>query len=262
MKTILLIIVIIIALILLVAFMVPFVGFATMIGYIIKNSLQKKTPEFLANEKIEMESKVLDLKKKLQPDRIFSIYELTNDIEYSYSKAMSNKLSGHIFSIDGSPMIAFQRIDRGIYTNSRIIASATDFKIYFEYKNNENLVFYNEQYLGKIINNTTIVDATHQPLGSFNRNHLDNENRFSIVLNGKPVALLFKNSDRKNFIENPSFRRVNDPVAFRRRRKIYRETPPTSKIVIPLNETNETEQKWIIALSVFEIIYYGFEFIS
>ena len=102
MKTILLIIVIIIALILLVAFMVPFVGFAAMIGYIIKNALQKKTPEFLANEKIEMENKVLDLKTKLQPDRIFSIYELTNDIEYSYSKAMSNKLSGHIFLEDGS----------------------------------------------------------------------------------------------------------------------------------------------------------------
>ncbi|PZO28884.1 MAG: hypothetical protein DCF13_07860 [Flavobacteriaceae bacterium] len=49
---------------------------------------------------------------------------------------MSNKLSGHIYSQNGSPIISFQIIDIGIYTNSRIIASTTDFKIYFEYKNN------------------------------------------------------------------------------------------------------------------------------
>ena len=70
-----------------------FVGFAAMIGYIIKNSLQKKTPEFLHNEKIEMENKVLDLKKELQANHLFSVDEITNDIKYSYSKAMSNKLS-------------------------------------------------------------------------------------------------------------------------------------------------------------------------
>ncbi len=60
--------------ILLVAFMLPFVGFATMIGYIIKNSLQKKTLDFLHHEKIEMEKKFFDLKKReLQTNHFFSI---------------------------------------------------------------------------------------------------------------------------------------------------------------------------------------------
>lgn len=262
MKTILLILIVIVVVILLVAFMVPFVGFAAMIGYIIKNSLQKKTPEFLHNEKIEMENKVLDLKKELQTNHLFSVDEITNDIKYSYSKAMSNKLSGHIYSKNGLPIIAFQRIDRGIYTNSRIIASATDFKIYFEYKNNENLVFFNDEYLGKIINNTTIVNATHQPLGRFNRNNINNENRFAIELNGKPIALLFKNSDRKNYIVNPRFRRVGDPVESRRHMKNYRETPPVVSLVNLTTQANEIELKWITALSVFESIYFGFDFTS
>lgn len=149
------------------------------------------------------------------------------------------KLSGHIYSQNGSPIISFQIIDIGIYTNSRIIAITTDFKIYFEYKNNENLVFYNDVYLGKIINNTTIVDDTHQSLGRFNRNNINNENRFAIELNGKP-ALLFKNSDKKN----------------------YREAPQIALLVNLITQANEIELIWVTALSIFESIYFGFEFTS
>lgn len=262
MTTILFIILIFFLIIFFIAWSIPFLGTATIIGYVIKNSLQKKTPEFLHNEKIKMEEKVNDLKEKIENWHKFTVNDITNNIQFTYIKAMSNKLWGRIYSQNNLPIIAFQRIDRGIYTNSRILASSTEFKIYFEYSNNENLVFFNDTYFGKIVNNSVILNSINVQIGKYNRNVVDSQNNYLVEFGAKQNALIFKNADRKNFITNPRFTRVNDPIEAKRSIKNYRETPQSNSLVNISNELSGEELKWIIAISVFESIYYGFEFTS
>lgn len=254
--------ILILTILFLIAFSIPFIGFATLFGYIFKKSLQKKTPEFLQKEKNGMEEKVHTMKSELVPWNDRKVDEITNDIEYSYMKGMSNKLTGYINSPDAEPIIAFQRIDRGIFTNSRIIAESTDFKIDFEYLNNENVIFYNGIYLGKTINNSEILNSLHQKIGSYQRDLVNSQNRYSIVFGSQKKAQLFRNDDRKNFINNSRYKRHWRPYKSRINIKNYRETPPINSVVSSVNSADAEEQKWIIALAVFESIYFGFEFVS
>ena len=260
MTTIIGIILIIFLIIILIAFALPFIGVASIFGYIIKNSLTKKTPQFLANEKLEMESKVNDLKKSIISWHNRLATDITNNMDFSYQKSITCKLTGTVFGIDNEPIIAFQRIDRGIYTNSRILAASTDFKIYFEYSNNEIIVFYNDTYLGKIINNSDILNDRNIKIGSLTNRH--NANSVDIVINFNKIGTININSDRKNYINNPLYTRPNAAQDFRRRMKNYRETPPTYSMVSSTNANSNEDQKWLVALTVFESIYYGFDFAS
>lgn len=262
MKTILLIIIVFFIVLFLLAFLAPFLGTGFLIGYVIKNSLQKKTPEFLQNEKLEMEAKVESLKQDLDNWKNATLFDITNDIEYSYKKAMSSRLTGHINSQNQSPIIAFQRIDRGLYINSRILACSTDFKIYYEYTNNEILVFYDDSYLGKIINNAVITNALNLQIGTCNQDSLNNPNSYCIEFGAGTVAEIVKNSDRKNFVKNPFYKRVNSPYEFERHQINFREAASPNSLIHSVETTDPKEIKWIIAIAIFECVYHGFDFTS
>lgn len=118
-----------------------FVGFIVLVLFV-THQATKKSPEFLQQEKLQMEEKVHLLKKEISNWKPDSLKNVTNGIDYSYVKSMTSKLTGHIISTDNVPIIAFQRIDRGMFTNSRILAASTDFKIYCEFKNKEKLFFF------------------------------------------------------------------------------------------------------------------------
>ncbi|MFT3687393.1 MAG: hypothetical protein QM783_21135 [Phycisphaerales bacterium] len=224
-----------------------------------KKSLEKKTPAFLQNEKMEMEENVRELKKDIEDWKNFTVNDITNDFDYSYSRVISNKLKGRIFSQNGTPIIAFQRIDRGIRTNSRILASSTEFKIYFEYTHNRNLVFYDDIYLGKIINDSVLFNSSDIKIGSYDRYASGDPYRYSIEFDSKKVAAVNKNTDRKNFVNNP-FYKHNTRNRFRRQRKIFRETPPTYPLIDANGELDGEELKWTIAIGIFEAVYHGFDF--
>jgi hypothetical protein len=248
-------------LIIFIIILIPFLGIAFLIFYVIKKSTEKKTPEFLQNEKIKMEEKVNDLKKDIENWKNYSPKDITNNLKYSFVKGMSNRLTGQIFSQDDSPIIAFQRIDRGVYVNSRIVASTTDFKIYFEYKNNEKLFFFDDLYLGKIINNLVILDSSDRKIGNCNRNNSDSQISYTIEFQSKKVAEINKNSDRKAFVKNILYK----PHTSSTNRKFstkYREVGPSYSLINSINIVDHEELKWIIAIAIFESIYYGFDFTS
>lgn len=244
------------------AFIIPLLGTGVLLGYVLRNLFQKRTSEFLQNEKLEMEQKVNKLKEKLESWKNFTPYDITNHMTYFFRKSMSNKLTGYIYSQNDSSIIAFQRIDRGIYTNSRIVACSTDFKIYYEYAHNEILVFYDDVYFGKIINGTTITNSLHVPIGICNRNNPHNKHNYSIEFGSDTVAELIKNSDRKNFVKNPFYKRPNSPYKFERDQLNYREASSPNSLVTMIETTNPEEIKWINIIGIFECIYYGFDFTS
>jgi hypothetical protein len=243
-------------------FLIPFLGTGILFGYVLKNSLQKKSPEFLEKEKIEMEAKVTSMMSELSPWKKFAVSDITNNLNYSFKKWMSNVITGKMLSRDGSPIIAFQRIDRGIYIDSRIIARSTDFKIYYEYKGNENLVYFNDKYLGKIINNCEIVNSLHERVAVYYRKMIDENGMFTVEFTSLNKFKIASNSDRKPFVNNPFYERPNSPIPIKRKVRVYRDPGPTFSLVSPADFENIDEENWVVVIAIFEAIYFGFEFTS
>lgn len=240
--------------------MLLFAGFIVLILFGVHQAT-KKSPEFLQHEKVKMEEKVTILKKDIITWKQDSLKDVSNGIDYSFVKSMSSVLTGVINSIDGSPIIAFQRIDRGIFVNSRILAASTDFKVYCEFKNEEKLFFFNDIYLGKIMGNLDILDASNNKIGRCDRNNSKNQTSFKLEFRFGEAAEIKKNSDRKTMV-NKTYYRPNDSGSNWKSKLVYREVEAPSALIKSLNTTNEEELKWIISVTIFEAVYYGFSFVS
>jgi hypothetical protein len=243
-------------------FLIPFLGTGILFGYVLKNSLQKKSPEFLEKEKLEMEVKVSSIMSELEPWKKFSVADITNNLQYSFRKWMANVITGKMLSRDGSPVMVFQRIDRGIYVDSRTIARSTDFKIYFEYKGNENLIYFNDKYFGKIINNCEVVNSLHERVAVYYRKMIDEQGMFTVEFTSKNKYKLAANYDRKVFVTNPFYDRPSSPIPIKRRLKVYRDPGPSFSLVEPIDIDDPNEKNWVIVIAVFEAIYFGFDFTS
>ncbi|MFC4392268.1 hypothetical protein [Flavobacterium quisquiliarum] len=215
----------------------------------------KKSPEFLQNEKLQMEEKVKKLKKDILNWKSDSLKNVTNGMDYSFVRSMTNKLTGVLNSNDGTPIIAFQRVDRGIFVNSRILASSTDFKIYCEFKNEEKIFYFNDVYLGKIVKHFDILDASNNKIGRCNRK--TSQPSFTVDFRFGKAAEILKNSDRK-FMVQRRYRKRNQWES----EMVFRDLPPPTNLILSLNTTDPEELKWVISLTVFEAVYYGFSFVS
>ena len=215
----------------------------------------KKSPEFLQNEKLQMEEKVKKLKKDILNWKSDSLKNVTNGMDYSFVRSMTNKLTGVLNSNDGTPIIAFQRVDRGIFVNSRILASSTDFKIYCEFKNEEKIFYFNDVYLGKIVKHFDILDSSNNKIGRCNRK--TSQPSFTVDFRFGKAAEILKNSDRK-FMVQRRYRKRNQWES----EMVFRDLPPPTNLILSLNTTDPEELKWVISLTVFEAVYYGFSFVS
>ena len=241
--------------------LIPVAAIAFLIFYVIKRSTQKNTPEFLQNEKVKMEEKVQELKKNIENWKNYTPQDITNYLTYSFAKSISNRLTGHLYSNDGSAIIAFQRIDRGLYANTRIVASSTDFKIYIEYYNNEKIFFFDDVYLGKIINNSVILDPLHKQIGTCNRQNSPNQASYKIEIHSKTIAEINRNSDRKTIVKTQYYKPSRSGSNYKTRLD-FREAGPSYSLIHSIDTTDNEELKWIISIAVFESIYYGFDFVS
>lgn len=233
-----------------------FSGFIVLVLFAV-NQATKKSPEFLQKEKLQMQEKVNVLKKDITDWKPDSLKNITNGMDYSFVKSMSNILTGVINSNDGLPVIAFQRIDRGILVNSRILAASTDFKVYCEFKNEEKLFFFNDVYLGKIVKHFDILDAANNKIGRCDRNNSENQTSFKLEFRFGEAARICKNADRKN-IGKKNYHTRGEWKS----RLVVREIPPPVTLLQSINTTDEEELKWVISLTAFEAVYYGFSFVS
>lgn len=222
---------------------------------VVGHQYTKKSPEFLRNEKVQMEEKVSALKKDIISWKNDSVQNVTNGMDYSFVRSFTNKLTGVINSNEGIPIIAFQRIDRGIFVNSRILASSTDFKIYCEFKNEEKIFYFNDVYLGKIVKHFDILDASNNKIGRCNRK--TSQPSFTVDFRFGKAAEILKNSDRK-FMVQRRYRKRNQWES----EMVFRDLPLPTNLILSLNTNDPEELKWIISLTVFEAVYYGFSFVS
>ncbi|WPO77490.1 hypothetical protein [Flavobacterium sp. KACC 22761] len=228
------------------------------IGYVFKKSVEKKTPDFLRAEKLEMEKKVNSLKTSIVDWNKYSINDITNDLEYSYKKWITNKLTGHILAQDGNRVIAFQRLQRGIRLNCRILACSTEFKYFYEINPEEIIIEYNDQYFGKIMHLKDIFDSSNNRIGTLNR---DNPNsKYVINFDSENSLEINKSYDNNRFVRNVFYERPNSAYRYKRSMMEYREPYPEYSLMDNNENLNAEEQKWAIAIGIYESVFYSFDF--
>jgi len=239
---------------------ISFAGLGYVIYLVVKKSKEKENPGALQSEKQEMRSKNLPNRANLHPWNKNAISQLSNKMEYNYSKGISQKLNGYLLTLDNIALISFRRVERGLASSlTRISAISSEFELFYEKNKEEITIELDGQYFGKIINNHLLMDKNNQQIGSITLGLNKPYPYHTIKFNNQPVADIIKNSDRRTVVKNRLYRR--NPTSSMQK-DLYREKHVSESIELVnlLREPNPIEYQWIVYLSIFEGVYNGFDF--
>lgn len=236
----------------------PIIGMVFLIRYVIKKSSSKQPPQVLANEKQELIAKTRSKKSELVQWQPAMLEKISNNIDYNYSKGITRKFNGFIKTLQNEPIIAFRKIDRGAMDfTSRIMAITSAHELYFNQSNQEITIEVNGAYLGKMVNKAHILDQNNQPIGSFTRNE-SQANYYTVTLYNQELAYVVKNSDRRTLVKNP-FHKAHAESSYQK--EVYFEQDVSYANLLKLNrQPNDKEYQWILAIVVYEAIFYGIDF--
>ena len=237
------------------AFTIPTFFF---IRWIILKSTKKLTPEEQEDEKSKKRAKLIESSKKLIPWKPEYISKISNNLEYHYIKGFSQKFNGFIKSKSDEKLIVYRRTDRGMKVNSRIMAATSAFEVYYELNERINKIYFNDKYFGQIEDNKVLKNAKGEIIGAITRDQ-NRASSYSLIINGKSIADIVKNSDRRTFVKNrfyDSDYRISDF------NPLYTEREVQPEINIPnvKEDMEQEEYNWVLSVSIFEVVYYGLDF--
>jgi len=240
-------------------------GFSVLIAFVIKKYKDPKTAEFIANEKQEMFANVLKKRKELHPHKAELYRQVTDAMVFNYTKAVTyNKLSGVILNENRKPIVAFERIERGIDAKGHLYATTKKQTFYFVFKGLEATFYCDEKLLGRFDKSGTIYDATDTEIGhakhpikaSFDlqlfttEKHRLGEGLFPLTLNDRELATIHVAPNYDAIGYNPSVEKIFDELGF--------GTPIITLFDTPTAE----EENWLLAFAIFETAFHGHWLVS
>lgn len=242
-----------------IGFIIPIILVVFVIRYIVKKSRSEQPIHVLEKERLELISKTRPNKNRLEEWKDEYLEDISNIMDFKFSKGFTRKLSGNIFTFDNKRIISFSKIDRGAMNlTSRIFAITTNHEIYFNQSGNEITIEFNGKYLGKIINNNELFDDSNKVFGTINRNQ-NSEPFYLVNINKSDVAYIVKNSDRRTFTKNPFYK--FHAHHFYEREPVWENNVDYSLLMKLYRATeNEYEYNWILSLTILEAIYYSINF--
>ena len=117
-------------------------------------------------------------------------------------------------------------------------------------------IYFDSKYLGKLIDGT-IINQNEQAIGKLNRRQSDKP-YYIIQLGNEKLAYVIKNTERRTFLRNPFFDfHPDSPLEV----EPFDDNPVTMSDALRLyRDLSDYEYQWILALTIYEIIYYGIDF--
>lgn len=229
------------------------------IGYLIfrvmKKSLTPKTPEYIANEQKEMRDRIEVKKSELTPWQGHSYKDITSAMQCQWKKTTTNYLKGIVYSPNREPLVAFDRVERGLTAKGYMYASTTQDDFFFEFDDCHFKFFINGEKLGEVQCSGSIVHAQGKVIGhakhptkaSFHVamfRFRSGDNKYPLKLNGRHLANIWvapnygeENHSSLEFIFNEN--QWGQPI-------LEMEAEPTAE-----------EEKWLLAFAIFEITFHG-----
>lgn len=237
-------------------------GFIVLIAFVIKKLAEPKTAEFVAKEKKEMHVNVLKKRKELGPHKSKMYSQVTDAMVFNYKKAVTYaKLSGIILNENRKPIVAFERIERGVKTKGHMYAMTKKDEFYFDFTGLDATFYSNGELLGRFDTAGIIYDKNDQAIGkakhpikaSFDlhlfktTHHRLGEGLFPLTMNNRELATINVAPNYDNISYGHSVTSVFDDLGF--------GTP-----IITLTENEQPtpeEEKWLLAFAIFETAFHG-----
>ena len=240
-------------------FFVVFV-LAVMVAFVLKKSSQHKTKEFIQNEQQSMREALLKKRKKLNTHHKELYQQVTDAMTFDVEDAVTYlKISGFIYNEQRKPIVAFQRIERGMYEKGHLIAVTKKQEFLFEFHGLEVIFYVDSELFGRIDKKGQLFDsheeligkATHPLSANFSIDHFkrshprEKDRRFPLILNGREVAMI---NVAPNYGQIPECTTVSD--AF--------DIQEFGTPIISVSDTPDTtEEIWLLAFAIFETAYHG-----
>lgn len=218
-----------------------------LIRFFIKKSSPNQSTEVLKSRKDNMLEKINKSKKKLVPWQAEHLGKISNKISYNYVRGFARTFNGSVNSSDNELIFVFRRVDRGMSIDTKIMAATSHLNFYFEISAAINKIYINDIHFGTIKNNTTIINASGIPFGTMDRDQ-SQAAIYSIKAKYYTIAKVIKNSDRRAFYKETSNSFVEQDVIY------------NNSLVNPVRELNDEEYKWVLAIAIFESVFYGIDF--
>ena len=173
-------------------------------------------------------------------------------LTYRSSDAITKtELAGIIDSTDGRPLIAIDRTTEMMGGNTIMAAASTEFFILYERSHGVVEIRFNEEVLGRIDLADNIFDSNRQFIGHAKRNssngfvnaadvHTMGEVNYLFNMAGRDLALVFVPPNKAlSTHEGPAPDRGN-------------------AVLQVLDTPSPEEEKWLIAIAIWEVAYYGY----
>ena len=234
-------------------------GITFLVIRVIRKSLRKKTNEEHLKDRKDMLDALNLAKAKLVDWESDHLSEISNYLDYTFKKLTSRYFNGFIKGTDNSYLLAFRRLDHGLRTDSRIMVASSKFMIYFEYVGNENRIYYNDRYIGKLVNNMFLYNDRGRKVGGITRFSKKSSPTYQIQHNGRLLAQVFKNSDQREMVSNP-FHEHHSSSPIEKPAFIQKNVEKFGKMVQVERQLSDEEYQLVLALVLFEIVYYSLDF--
>jgi hypothetical protein len=179
--------------------------------------------------------------------------------DHTWFKAFTRTVKGKIYSIDGSRVIAFERVERGMGSAGYMFAAASDWHIYFDIRDYATAFMFNGEWIGFVNGNGSIKDnngndigfAQHPPRAQFDIgiNNLPRfgfrtgSRSFPFTINGRQLATIHVAPDLTAF----------DPMKLFQ----FNENLEGSRIIQLHDTPTPEEEKWLLCFAVLEVGHHG-----
>jgi hypothetical protein len=216
--------------------------FIVLIAFVMKKSKDVENDAFLETERAEIHQKLFKKRKKLAPHKGKFYLEITNAMTFQRAQAVTNlKISGLLYNTNQKPIVAFTRVERAMNAKGLLIALTKKHIFSYEFLNQQVTVFCDDVLLGNINASGSIANADNKTIGKRKRASETN----AITLNNRVVAELQK---------APLYDAVSNTTDID---TIIEEYNFGTSLLSLHDAPTKEEEKWLTALAIFEITYYG-----
>lgn len=235
-------------------------GFAVLIAFVIKKTIEPKSKEFISKEKDKMYQNVLKKRKELSPHKAKMYQQVTDAMSFNYVKGVTHaRLSGVILNENRQSIVAFERIERGFHTKGHMHAMTKKQQFYYEFTGLEATFYCDDTLLGRFDKEGNIYDENDQLIGKAKHpikasfkieffkttKHRLGEGLFPLVLNGRELATINVAPNYDDINYGHSVSDVFDGLGF--------GTP----IITLKDEPTPKEENWLLAFAIFETAFHG-----
>lgn len=237
------------------AILLSIIGMIFFLVWVFKKSTKPKSQEFMESEQGKMYEKVQQMKNELVDWGMNDATSITSNMNYKSKKGFSNHLTGRIMDENLKPLVAFDRVERGLKANGYMFASTTAFDIFYDIRVDEYTITYNNKILGDIDKQGNIYDASNKKIGhalhpvkiGVNIGPIRKragESSFPMKMNGRLLATIqvAPNHTDKHQAQSATFNNENS----------YGE-----RVLLLHDVPTEEEKKWLNAMAILETAFHG-----